>query len=72
MSFDYFTWTEAVAIVGTCAAALPVAAFGIRWHDSQIAGLLHRLQTGSVNDYAAYLVVGLLASVAVVAGGALG
>jgi multicomponent Na+:H+ antiporter subunit D len=72
VSFDYFAWIEAVAIVGTCAAAIPVAAFGMRCHDSRIADLLRRLQTGSVNDYAAYLVVGLLAAVAVVAGGALG
>jgi hypothetical protein len=72
VSFDYFTPAEAVAIVGTCAAAIPVAVFGIRWRDSRIADLLPRVQTGSVNDYAAYLVVGLLASVVVVAGGAFG
>ena len=58
-------------------AAVPVAVAGLRHWDGRGVKLIRRVQSvrqvqsGSVNDYAAYLVVGLLVSVAaVVSGGA--
>ena len=70
VTFDYFSWTEFVVVAGTCLGAVPVAVAGLRHRDWSGVQLIGRVQSGSVNDYAAYLVVGLLVSVAVVAGGA--
>ena len=70
VTFAYFSWTEFVVVAGTCLAAVPVAVAGLRHWDWRGVQLITRVQSGSVNDYAAYLVVGLLISVAVLAGGA--
>jgi multicomponent Na+:H+ antiporter subunit D len=64
VSFDYFNPRELFTVAATVAAAVPV---GRGLLSRRAAGLVERVravQTGSVNDYAGYLVVGLLASVA--------
>jgi multicomponent Na+:H+ antiporter subunit D len=70
VAFDYADALELVVTVVT----LVIAALGIRWYlrlrqDPQPIRGLRALHTGSTNDYAAYLVLGLLALVAAFAGG---
>jgi hypothetical protein len=55
-------------VAATVLAALPVGRLVCSERAARIVGQVRRIQTGSVNDYAGYLVVGVL--VAVVALGA--
>jgi len=69
--FDYTYWSDILVVGCTVVAAVPVAMAGMRWAGTRPVVALRRVQTGSVNDYAAYLVVGLLTAVLVLAGTAL-
>lgn len=71
VSFDYVSALDLGVVAGTVLAAIPVALAAIRWGAARPVALVRRIQTGSVNDYAAYQVGGLIAVVAVVAGVAL-
>ncbi len=71
VSFDYLSPLELVTVLGTVVAAVPVAIIGMRWADASPLTVLRRVQSGSVNDYAGYLVVGLLLAVGVLAAPAL-
>jgi multicomponent Na+:H+ antiporter subunit D len=71
ITFDYVSPTDLGAVAATVFLAIPLAWVAARWGDRAPAIQIRRIQTGSVNDYAAYLVGGLVAVVAVLAGAAL-
>jgi hypothetical protein len=52
-------------------AAIPVALLGMRWSGSRLVMTIRRVQSGSVNDYASYLVAGLIVVVFVITRAAL-
>jgi hypothetical protein len=47
-------------VLGTVLVAFPVALLGMRCSRSRVVVALRRVQSGSVNDYVGYLVVGLI------------
>ncbi|HEY3997694.1 MAG TPA: proton-conducting transporter membrane subunit [Candidatus Xenobia bacterium] len=65
VSFDYTSWAEMVTVLATVLVAIAVAFAAMRWSGSRAVRALRRLQSGSVNDYAGYLVGGLLLVVVV-------
>ncbi len=68
VSFDYFKPTELLSVAAEVAAGLVLAAAYVRRVDEpRPIRLLRGLHTGSVNDYAAFSVVGMLCAVAVLA-----
>ena len=71
LSFDYVSPVGILTVIGTAIAAAPVAMAGIRWSTSSPVAFVRRIQSGSVNDYAGFLAIGLLVSVAVLGGRAL-
>ncbi|MGH9297285.1 MAG: complex I subunit 5 family protein, partial [Acidimicrobiales bacterium] len=64
VSFDYFSPIDLGTLAATIIAAVPLARFAIRHagEGSRAQSILERIQTGSVNDYAAYLVLGFIAT----------
>jgi multicomponent Na+:H+ antiporter subunit D len=62
-TFDYFSPIDLLTVLGTVLAAIPLAMFVVRTdHLAERARrVLSRVQTGSVNDYASYLVLGVIA-----------
>ncbi|MGH9048018.1 MAG: hypothetical protein ACRDVW_12010, partial [Acidimicrobiales bacterium] len=71
VSFDYASPSDLLAVSGTVVAAVPLGWAALRFGDARAVVLLRRVQSGSVNDYAGYLIGGLVALVAVLAGAAL-
>jgi len=68
VTFEYLRPAELALVAATVAAAVPLA----RWaagvdRDGRVPAVLRAVQSGSVNDYAAYLVAGLVATVAALA-----
>jgi multicomponent Na+:H+ antiporter subunit D len=60
VSFDYVSPIGLLTVLGTLIVALPVAVLGLRWSGSRPVVVIRRVQSGSVNDYASYLVAGLI------------
>jgi hypothetical protein len=50
-------------VAATVLVALPVGRFICSLRAARIVGAIRRVQTGSVNDYAGYLVLGALVAV---------
>jgi multicomponent Na+:H+ antiporter subunit D len=71
VSFDYVSPLGLVTVLATIVLAVPVAWAAMRWGQSRPVEALHRVQSGSVNDYAAYAVAGLLALGLILSRGAL-
>ncbi len=67
IAFHYVTARELGTVLVTVALALPVARFAGRGADRPAVRWLRRVQSGSVNDYASYLVLGLVVTVATLA-----
>lgn len=65
--FHYFSVTELATVLATVLLAIPVARWALANSEAAAVNRLRSIQSGSVNDYATYLVVGLLISVAVLA-----
>jgi multicomponent Na+:H+ antiporter subunit D len=69
VSFHYFDGREISTVIGIVLGALPVGLLVLSDKARPIVSRIRSVQTGSVNDYAAYLVVGLVGTVvALVAG----
>jgi len=66
VSFDYWDPAAIATVVGTVVLAVPCAVLAGRVGERARA-VTRRLQTGSVNDYAGYLVGGMVLTVAVLA-----
>ncbi|MDQ6617684.1 MAG: Fe-S-binding domain-containing protein [Actinomycetota bacterium] len=62
--FDYFSLTELATVLVTVVLAFPIARGAGHAGDSRIVRRVRAVQTGSVNDYATYLVAGLIVAVA--------
>ena len=58
---------DIVAVVVTAAIAVPCALAAQPRGSGRVISLVRRLQSGSVNDYAGYLVAGMVATVVVLA-----
>ncbi len=62
--FSYFDPVDLVTVALTIVAAVPLARFAMRTEADEtvrrIVGVMRRVQSGSVNDYTSYLVVGFL------------
>jgi multicomponent Na+:H+ antiporter subunit D len=69
VTFDYASVTGLLTVAGTVLAALPVAFLGVRYQGSSVVNLFRRVQSGSVNDYAGYMVTGLVVVVLVLTRG---
>jgi multicomponent Na+:H+ antiporter subunit D len=67
VSFDYLDPAHLLVTAGTAVAGLLVARWVVRHPDPRSLRWLRALHTGSVNDYAAYAVLGAAASVLVLA-----
>jgi multicomponent Na+:H+ antiporter subunit D len=65
VSFDYFRGSEWATVFVATTLAVPLAFWAQRVAESKAVQRLRSVQTGSVNDYAGYLVVGFLFVVAV-------
>ena len=65
VSFDYVSPIGLLTALGTVLVAFPVAVLGMRWSGSRLVVAIRRVQSGSVNDYASYLVAGLIVVVLV-------
>jgi multicomponent Na+:H+ antiporter subunit D len=65
VQFDYFKPTELLLVSGTVLAGLALACAYVRRPAPRPVKWLRALHTGSVNDYAAYLAVGMIATVVV-------
>ena len=63
VSFTYFDPRELLTVAGVEAAALPVGRFLLSRRAAPVVSRVRSVQTGSVNDYAAYLTLGLIGSV---------
>jgi multicomponent Na+:H+ antiporter subunit D len=64
VSYAYFNPRELLTVLAAVAAAVPAGRVLLSRRAARMVEAVRRIQTGSVNDYAGYLVVGLLASVA--------
>ena len=62
--YHYLDAFELVLVPATLAAAVPLVWLAGRLSNSRIAGRVRSVQTGSVNDYASYLIIGLLITIA--------
>jgi multicomponent Na+:H+ antiporter subunit D len=62
--FHYFTGRELATVPATLALALPLIWLARRHARGTIVTRVRSVQTGSVNDYASYLIIGLLVTVA--------
>jgi multicomponent Na+:H+ antiporter subunit D len=67
VAFRYWDPTDLLFVVLTVLLAVPCALAGLRFATVSPVAFLRRVQSGSVNDYAGYLVVGLVTTVAVLA-----
>jgi multicomponent Na+:H+ antiporter subunit D len=65
LPFDYFSPGELVSVVGCAIAGAALARAYLRAREPAPVRLLRAAHTGSVNDYAAYAVAGMLAVIAV-------
>lgn len=61
--FHYFSLGELAIVVATVVLALPVVRGATVLAESAVVRAVRSVQTGSVNDYAAYLIAGLLLTV---------
>ncbi|HWH09964.1 MAG TPA: proton-conducting transporter membrane subunit [Solirubrobacteraceae bacterium] len=68
VSFRYLKPTELIAVAGTVAAGGLLARTYIRIREPRAVGLLRAIHNGSVNDYAAYAVLGVIGAAVVLAG----
>jgi multicomponent Na+:H+ antiporter subunit D len=68
--FEYFAPAELVTVLVTLVVAVPLARWAIRHSDARPIARLRAIQTGSVNDYAGYQVVGLIVVVTTLTAGA--
>ncbi len=66
ISFDYSNPREMLTVVATVACAWPVARLAISPRTKPFLDRVRVVQTGSVNDYAGYLVMGLLVAAATI------
>jgi multicomponent Na+:H+ antiporter subunit D len=62
--YRYLQPMELALVPATLALAVPLIWLALRYRDSDAVARIRSVQTGSVNDYAGYLVVGLLVTVA--------
>jgi multicomponent Na+:H+ antiporter subunit D len=65
LPFDYFSPGELVSVAGCAAAGAALAWAYLRTREPGPVRLLRAAHTGSVNDYAAYAIAGMLAVIAV-------
>jgi multicomponent Na+:H+ antiporter subunit D len=65
VAFSYFKPQELLTVAGTVAAGITLAAVYIRHREPAPIRLLRLAHNGSVNDYTAFAVVGVLAALAV-------
>jgi multicomponent Na+:H+ antiporter subunit D len=63
--FDYVSPGELASVAGCAAAGIMLAGAYLRAREPAPVRLLRAAHTGSVNDYAAYAVAGMLAVIAV-------
>jgi multicomponent Na+:H+ antiporter subunit D len=71
VTFDYVSPLGLTTVVGTVLLAVPVGRAALRFEHSTPVELLRRIQSGSVNDYAAYAVAGILVVALVLSRGVL-
>ncbi|GIH14464.1 complex I subunit 5 family protein [Rugosimonospora africana] len=64
VSYRYLEPLEVALVPVTLALAVPLIWLARRYRDSDAVRRIRSVQTGSVNDYAGYLVIGLLVTVA--------
>jgi multicomponent Na+:H+ antiporter subunit D len=64
VEFDYLSLPELATVLGAVVLAVPIARWAPAPGDARVMRVLRAIQTGSVNDYATYLVVGLVVTVA--------
>ena len=64
VSFAYFSPSELLTVAATVIAGLMLVAWYIRVPEPRPVAWLRALHTGSVNDYASYLTVGGIITVA--------
>jgi multicomponent Na+:H+ antiporter subunit D len=67
IAFSYWSASDVLIVAATVVLAVPCAIGGARLSERPIVTFLRRIQSGSVNDYASYLVGGLVITVAVLA-----
>ncbi len=67
VSFHFFSVSELGVALAAVVAAVPVARWAMSAGDNAVVARLRSIQNGSVNDYAGYLVTGLLLTVALLA-----
>jgi multicomponent Na+:H+ antiporter subunit D len=67
VSFHYFAPKEWVPALGAVVAAVPLAYYVVRRGPVAVLEKVRAVQNGSVNDYASYLVAGVVATVATLA-----
>jgi multicomponent Na+:H+ antiporter subunit D len=65
--FSYFSGVELATVVLTVALAIPLARWAATGSHPRLAEFRAVVQTGSVNDYAAYQILGLVVTVAALA-----
>ena len=65
VKFHYFSGVELGLALGAVVLAVPIARWSTRATGSRTVARLRSVQNGSVNDYAAFLITGLLVTVAV-------
>jgi multicomponent Na+:H+ antiporter subunit D len=68
VSFDYFKPPELIAVAATVVCGGLLARTYMRIREPRGVSVLRAIHNGSVNDYAAYAVIGVLGAVAVLAG----
>lgn len=67
VSFEYFKPSELAAVAATLVAGALLARTYMRIREPRAVGMLRAIHNGSVNDYAAYAVFGVVAAVVVLA-----
>ena len=62
--FSWFSWSEIIGVVVTVLAGIAIARRSLEPSRSRPILVLRGWQSGSVNDYATYLVLGMLLAIA--------
>lgn len=64
VSFHYTSVVELASVAASVALAIPLARWAVDLEGNRTVARIRSIQTGSVNDYASYLVIGMLVVVA--------
>jgi multicomponent Na+:H+ antiporter subunit D len=66
VAYHYLDALELTLVPVTVAVAAPLIWLALRYRDSRAAARIRSVQTGSINDYAGYLIAGLLITIATI------